>query len=102
MREPAPAKPRFAYIDCVRGYAVLLVIASHLVEVFPKLPYPVRRLALSGWFGVQLFFLASSLTLLMLWYSERCRDGAVSLRAFARAGSSASRPPIMQRPCCTI
>jgi peptidoglycan/LPS O-acetylase OafA/YrhL len=83
MREPAPAKPHFAYIDCVRGYAVLLVIACHLAEIFPELPYPARRLVITGWFGVQLFFLASSLTLLMSWHSERRRNGTVSLRAFA-------------------
>ncbi len=76
------AKPHFAYIDCVRGYAVLLVIASHLAFAFPELPNPVRRLVITGWFGVQLFFLASCLTLLMSWHSELRRQGKVSLRGF--------------------
>ncbi|MBO1080779.1 acyltransferase family protein [Roseomonas haemaphysalidis] len=77
------SKPHFAYIDCLRGYAVLLVIGCHLVYSFPELPNPVRRLMVTGWFGVQLFFLASSLTLLMSWHSELRRNGRVSLRAFA-------------------
>jgi peptidoglycan/LPS O-acetylase OafA/YrhL len=58
------------YIDCLRGYAVLMVITCHLTFEFPELPYLVRRLTSSGWFGVQLFFLASCLTLLRSWHFE--------------------------------
>ena len=70
------------YIDCARGYAVLMVIACHLTKDYPGLPWPVRRLMMSGWYGVQLFFLASCLTLLMSWHAERERRGSVDLRAF--------------------
>lgn len=85
MRESAPASaaPHLAYIDCLRGYAVLLVIACHLAYSYPELPNPVRRLVITGWFGVQLFFLASCLTLLMSWHAERRRRGGNDLRAFA-------------------
>jgi len=77
-----PAKPHFAYIDCARGYAVLMVIATHVTREFPELPSPVKRAAESGWFGVQLFFLASCLTLLASWHSEIKRAETVSTRAF--------------------
>lgn len=77
-----PAKPHFLYIDCVRGYAVLLVILSHLAYRFPQLPYPVHRVAVMGWFGVQLFFLASCVTLLMSWHSEVEKRGAADTGAF--------------------
>ena len=71
------AKPHHNYIDCVRGYAVLLVMTAHYAYLFPNLPYPVHRVAVMGWYGVQLFFIASSLTLLMSWdYETRTRGGA--------------------------
>ena len=70
------------YIDALRGYAILMVITCHLAYCFPELPYPVHRLAVSGWFGVQLFFLASSITLLRSWNMELQRAGRVSTSAF--------------------
>jgi len=79
---PAEAKPRFAYIDCTRGYAVLMVITTHYCGVFPDLPYPVLRVAEKGWFGVQLFFLASAVTLLMSWHFEIEKRGAADAGAF--------------------
>ena len=81
MDAPA-AKPHFGYIDCVRGYAVLMVITCHFAYQFPELPYPVHRLLVSGWFGVQLFFIASSLTLLMSWDHERRKTGRADWGAF--------------------
>ncbi len=77
-----PATHHLAYIDCARGYAVLMVLASHLTYQFANLPYPIKRLTTTGWFGVQLFFLASCLTLLMSWQSEVRRTGRVNRRAF--------------------
>ena len=70
-------KPKFAYIDCLRGYAILLVMACHTAYAVPQLPYPVHRLAVFGWHGVQLFFLASCLTLMMSAQYERDRTGQV-------------------------
>ena len=54
--------PVFAYIDAVRGYAILLVITSNLTFSYPELPYPVHRLTILGWHGAQLFFLVSCVT----------------------------------------
>ena len=78
----AAGKPKFAYIDCLRGYAILLVIACHTAYAVPQLPYPVHRLAVFGWHGVQLFFLASGLTLMMSAQYERDRTGQVRARDF--------------------
>ena len=75
-------KAHLPYIDSLRGYAVLMVITCHLAYVFPELPYPVRHVVSAGWFGVQLFFLASSITLMTSWARERSLYGTVSLRGF--------------------
>ncbi len=72
-RHAAPGNPplaKLAYIDAVRGWAVLLVMTSHIGAAFPLLPYPVRKLTNFGWFGVQLFFLASAITLALSWTRE--------------------------------
>jgi peptidoglycan/LPS O-acetylase OafA/YrhL len=75
-------KPSYAYINCLRGYAILLVITSHLPYSYPELPYPVRRLSLLGMTGVQLFFLTSCVTLLMSWRGEVSRLGRADIGAF--------------------
>lgn len=74
--------PKFAYIDCLRGYAVLLVMITHTTYVFAGLPYPVHKVGAYGWYGVQLFFLASSLTLLLSYDQERRKTGAFNARNF--------------------
>jgi peptidoglycan/LPS O-acetylase OafA/YrhL len=66
----------------VRGYAILLVIVCHATYLFPELPYPVHRVTVLGWHGVQLFFLASAVTLMMSWQYEKTRDGSVDVTAF--------------------
>jgi peptidoglycan/LPS O-acetylase OafA/YrhL len=75
-------KPHFAYIECARGYAILLVIICHATYLFPELPYPVHRVTVLGWHGVQLFYLASAVTLMMSWQYEKARDGSVDIGAF--------------------
>jgi peptidoglycan/LPS O-acetylase OafA/YrhL len=65
----------FAFIDSVRGYAVALVIICHATYMMPELPYPVHRVAVLGWHGVQLFFLASTVTLMMSRDQEVQRRG---------------------------
>ena len=59
-------------IDALRGYAILLVIAVHSTPYIQELVWPAKRVLLMGVYGVQLFFLASALTLLMSW--KRSKD----------------------------
>lgn len=67
-------------IDACRGYAITLVLLSHTFGHIPDLPWPIKRVLLFGIFGVQLFFLASALTLMMSWARSsgsnylRCKD----------------------------
>ena len=72
------------YIDAVRGWAILLVITCHTGGVFPELPYPIRKLTNFGWHGVQLFFLASAVTLCMSWHNSQERGTASSYAFFVR------------------
>ena len=75
---------RYAYIDAIRGYAILLVIAVHSSQYFNDLPDTVRTLADQGARGVQLFFVASAMTLGMSWQARH--DGTVPfyIRRFFR------------------
>jgi peptidoglycan/LPS O-acetylase OafA/YrhL len=54
----------------------------HSTSLFPELPYPVHRVVVLGWHGVQLFFLASAVTLMMSWHYEKDRNGSVDVGAF--------------------
>ena len=63
---------RFAYIDALRGYAILMVIAVHSSQYFRDLP--LQALLDQGARGVQLFFVASAITLCMSWTARD--DGA--------------------------
>ncbi|WP_439535585.1 acyltransferase family protein [Methyloversatilis sp.] len=62
---------KLAVIDAARGWAILLVIVSHVGGLFPELPWPVKKLTNFGWFGVQLFFVVSAYTLLASWNRDR-------------------------------
>jgi peptidoglycan/LPS O-acetylase OafA/YrhL len=66
----------------VRGYAILMVITSHLIYQFPNIPFVMHRLGAAGWYGVQLFFLASAVTLLMSWSFEVSKKGSADVRGF--------------------
>lgn len=79
---PSSAREKFAFIDCIRGYAVLLVIVFHTTLVFPELPNPIRRFTYEGRLGVQLFFVASAVTLMLSLEHERARTGRFNARAF--------------------
>jgi peptidoglycan/LPS O-acetylase OafA/YrhL len=81
-RFPISGKPEYAYIDCLRGYAVLMVIINHVTYTIPQLPWRAHQLGAFGWHGVQLFFLASCITLLMSSNYERARMGRVSKTDF--------------------
>jgi peptidoglycan/LPS O-acetylase OafA/YrhL len=61
---------RYAYIDALRGYAILMVIAVHTSPAFPDLPKSLAAVLGQGARGVQLFFVTSALTLSMSWVAR--------------------------------
>ena len=83
LADPKRSKPHFDYIDALRGYAILSVMAVHASQAFTK-DYPLsadfRSVLNQGARGVQLFFVASALTLLMSYYAKN--EGV--LRFYAR------------------
>ncbi|TDX61916.1 peptidoglycan/LPS O-acetylase OafA/YrhL [Methylosinus sp. sav-2] len=76
MSGPSGAAERLEYIDALRGYAVLGVIAVHTSQAVIGFDGPLQALASSGRYGVQLFFVVSGLTLMASW--EARRDGALA------------------------
>ncbi len=84
---PSPSKAsKLGYIDALRGQAILLVIACHSFLSFSEPPWPVKRIASLGWHGVQLFFMASAVTLAMSWHrrSETHKVSKFFIRRFFR------------------
>ena len=72
------------YIDAVRGWAIIFVITCHVGGMFAEMPHPIKKLTNFGWHGVQLFFLASAVTLLMSWHRQAKVDGATLRHFFLR------------------
>ena len=68
-----PAEPRhFAYIDAVRGLAFLAVLFNHVAKIDGC--FPGWWAWNVGYYGVQLFFLASSITLCYSMESRKTKD----------------------------
>ena len=67
---------RLSYIDALRGYAILMVIAVHTSQAFSDLPKSLSTVLNQGARGVQLFFVTSALTLSMSWVSRK--EGALA------------------------
>ncbi len=66
-------------VDAIRGWAIFLVMMAHVGSLFPELPYPMKRVTNFGWYGVQLFFIASAFTLMLSWNRMK---GDTSTRTF--------------------
>ncbi len=76
--------PKYGFVDALRGYAILLVMGCHALLSYSGLVWPEKRLASLGWHGVQLFFVASSLTLLLSWTNRAGREARPVAAFFIR------------------
>jgi exopolysaccharide production protein ExoZ len=76
---PGNSPRHYAYIDALRGWAILGVIAFHVSQYFPGLEYPLRTVVGEGARGVQLFFVISALSLMLSWHQRA--DGIAPLSA---------------------
>ncbi|MCE1235672.1 MAG: acyltransferase [Hyphomicrobiales bacterium] len=65
----------FEFIDALRGYAILGVMVVHTSQAAPDLLGVGRLLVDQGARGVQLFFIASALTLVLSWNARN--DGVI-------------------------
>lgn len=75
-REAPVGKGHYAFIDALRGYAILGVMVVHGGSVAVSWqPSILHTLVDEGGMGVQLFFVASALTLAMSW--ENRKDGVI-------------------------
>ena len=75
---------RYAYLDAVRGYAILMVIAVHSLQAFGEIPALLAKLVEQGQRGVQLFFVASALALCFSWTARNDTTGAFYARRLFR------------------
>lgn len=69
----------FGFIDALRGYAILLVMAVHSSQISTAWIGTGKQIVDQGARGVQLFFVASALTLIMSWQTRR--DGVLAFYA---------------------
>lgn len=85
MAAPMNETKKYAYIDALRGYAVLLVVFGHVTQLMP-FQGMLASLFNKTAFGVQLFYVVSALTLAMSWKSKQ--DGALNffIRRIFRIG----------------
>ena len=76
---------KFAFVDALRGMAVLLVIFAHTGQMYP-LPYPkvLQELVKFGPRGVQLFFVVSAFTLFLSYESRAKKDSRPIFHFFIR------------------
>ncbi|WP_295882485.1 acyltransferase [uncultured Thiohalocapsa sp.] len=65
---------KYAYIDALRGWAILGVILVHSSQRLADLPPILHGLFQTGQYGVQLFFVASALTLALSLSKRRDQD----------------------------
>ena len=73
--ESPVSEERLDYINAIRGIAIILVVIVHTAQSIPNLPWLASSLAKLGQFGVQLFFVASALTLCLT--GGKNRGGAI-------------------------
>lgn len=65
FNSPQLSVPRLAFVDALRGWAILAVIAGHTAQYFHPESDVVTTLAAAGGRGVQLFFVVSAFSLML-------------------------------------
>ena len=58
---------KYDFIDALRGYAILMVLLVHSSQSVAPINQTLQRLMNNGARGIQLFYIASALTLCMSW-----------------------------------
>jgi peptidoglycan/LPS O-acetylase OafA/YrhL len=81
---PGNSPRHYAYIDALRGWAILGVIVFHVSQYFPGLEYPLRTIVGEGARGVQLFFVISALSLMLSWHRRADGIAPFYVRRFFR------------------
>jgi peptidoglycan/LPS O-acetylase OafA/YrhL len=81
---PGTSPRHYAYIDALRGWAILGVIVFHVSQYFPGLEYPLRTIVGEGARGVQLFFVISALSLMLSWHQRADGIAPFYVRRFFR------------------
>lgn len=73
---------KYRYIDCLRGIAIMLVVLVHCSLHFDTTNLPAKLITFfeNGRFGVSLFFIISSYTLMLSLHSRK--DESKSIRNF--------------------
>jgi peptidoglycan/LPS O-acetylase OafA/YrhL len=77
---------KYAYIDMMRGIAVLMVVLVHVFNDFGSkwVPKNIGKIFIAGHFGVQLFFLASAFTIFNSYYSRYGKEESPNQNFFVR------------------
>lgn len=65
---------KYDYIDAIRGLAIILVVMTHASQYVKPLSNLLQRIMLEGARGVQLFYVASAVTLCMSWASRKSHE----------------------------
>lgn len=65
---------KYDYIDALRGIAIALVVLVHASQSVKPLSDVLMRVMTEGARGVQLFYIASAITLCMSWSARREGD----------------------------
>lgn len=84
---PMENSSKLAYIDWMRGLAILLVIATHVKGIVPDCSGLTNAVLSFGRMGVQLFFVVSACTLYQSWLRSGSSPGALKrfyLRRYLR------------------
>ena len=83
--DPGERSPRrLDYLDALRGYAILGVVATHVQSLVSDRPGVINAYADLGAFGVELFFVVSAFTLTESWLQRDDGAAAFYIRRFFR------------------